>query len=129
MCRRSPMTRSQTDHPTEAEFAAFVLDGCTEAQVKALEEHLEGCDECTNRLTDSYQAQLDFQHTQWSARRESFLSRPREVLREKHEVAQRLAAYLSGVRHPLCDAEVERAAQARAAKKRKRQKHSRAAKE
>ncbi|HVS38578.1 MAG TPA: hypothetical protein VMS17_23685 [Gemmataceae bacterium] len=69
------MTRDSTDHLSDEEFVAFVLDDCPPDDAESIDRHLEECDDCLRELEEYYDAVDDFPSQQWDGERRQFAAR------------------------------------------------------
>lgn len=93
------MSRNRRAHLTEEEFIGFILEDLTEEEEAEVDQHLQRCIPCAQRLELFHDAQEQFPTKEWAAQRESFAA----ALRERIQVGladaqrQRLTTALAGV--------------------------------
>ena len=93
------MSRNRRAHLTEEEFIGFILEDLTEEEEAEVDQHLQRCIPCAQRLELFYDAQEQFPTKEWAAQRDTFAAGLRERVQAVLADAQRqrLTAALTGV--------------------------------
>lgn len=73
-------------HLSEDELIDYILEELSEAETTAIEQHLEYCSACTERLDAFFEAQESFPEQAWAVRRGAFIERLREQVQATSSV-------------------------------------------
>jgi len=71
------LNRDPSEHLTDEEFVNSVLENLPEELEEQIDQHLEYCVACAQRLEDFYAAEEAFPAERWAAEREEFIARLR----------------------------------------------------